>query len=139
MINDCCMKNRTYFLSFILLFSLSYTVSYAFGQSECYERIKKGEFRRVSLSDTSIVIREESYQEEIFNHGESRIGSSIKWISDTKYELKLIGKENVSDVTPPIGSVLLVEITACTEEYFECLIYYKNKEIGTSKYYFIQK
>lgn len=121
-------------LSFLVLIAFTFS---GLGQNElntCASKVKTGKFKSIGKNAGSQITRTEKEQVEFILETQSTIISSVKWVSDTEYILKI--KKLINCQPGPIkkGIKLYVKIIDCTETTFKCAVTYEGKEIGEIEY-----
>lgn len=116
---------------FILVITIIFGTAFSsFSQDSlktCVEKIKTGKFKSVGAEVGSFISRTSKEQFEFIKETQTTVISSVRWISDTEYELKIKKLINYPFSMLKKGDIMLVKVIECNETTFKCRVWFKKK------------
>lgn len=100
----------------------------------CASQVKTGKFKSIGKNTGSQITRTEKEQVEFILKTQTTIISSVKWVSDTEYILKIKKLINCEPGLIKKGIKLYVKIIACDETTFKCSVTYDGNNVGEIEY-----
>lgn len=100
----------------------------------CVEKIKTGKFKSIGSEDGSYITRTQKVQYEFIKSTETTVVASVKWTSDTEYEMKVTKLIHYSGKALKKGDKLKVKVIECSGTNFTCMVWFKNENLGEIEY-----
>ena len=125
---------KTIFLVISIILGTAFS---SFSQDElktCVEKIKTGKFKSIGSEDGSYITRTQKEQYEYIKITETTVVASVKWTSDTEYEMKIKKLIHYSGRALKKGDKLKVKVIECNGNTFKCMVWFKNENLGEIEY-----
>jgi len=121
-------------LSFFVLIAFTFSGLTQEELVTCAGKVKTGNFKSIGKNAGSQITRTENEQIEFILASQSTIISSVKWISETEYILKIKKLINCEPGAIKKGIKLYVKIISCDETTFKCSVRYEGNNVGEIEY-----
>ncbi len=121
-------------LSFLVLIAFTFSGLAQNDLNTCASKVKTGKFKSIGKNTGSQITRTEKEQVEFILETQSTITSSVKWVSDTEYILKIKKFFNCEPGPLKKGDKIYVKIIACDATSYKCEVTFEGSMIGEIEY-----